>query len=89
MTVKYARWNGTIDWSTSENPVFVYADAESNKLNLQTETWISEVRDIKLRSTDQVDETRLWSWGGTKEDLNCPIDMYGAIMMNATSCTPM
>ena len=33
-TMGYARWNGTMDWSTSDIPVFVYADTTWNAENL-------------------------------------------------------
>ena len=33
--IGYAFWNGTIDWSSSDIPVFVYADTTWNNENLE------------------------------------------------------
>jgi hypothetical protein len=75
-----ASWNGVIDWSTSDMPVFVYAETTWKSPYLPyaqlSETWTG-----KEDRTHQAGATTRCSAGGVKSAFHLACDMYGPMMM--------
>ena len=72
--------------SSSDMPVFVYADTTWNKENL-VDCELNTGQD-HLEGTYHVEETGLCNAGGTKSSCQRRIDIYGAITVKARSWSP-